>query len=801
MHRSSFSNSKTTARVVVVAAFSVLVFLSLTSPAAADSDCAKWADRLLDTSDNCVSEPFRNRASGVETFTWKGHDYVIFNGGNELFIYNIDDPANPLFVDESRFRFGTVGDQDYALLKFDVCDDCRYAIFAHDVKRTVVVDLGTKAIPDFGSYATYQASDTQMGGAVFNKGGQDFLFAGGLEGDCAASGLYLVNGVDNLELIPPCLEVGGSPLTVRALHTYDAPAGFFLYTGANRGVVHIFRADGSGLGLSLDYRSSPVGMFGQRSQLSVDENNGRAASADYAAGVIRIWDLEDDPIHGYGPGNPREAYTIPAQVATLSLRSPSPNTSSTLVAVNDGWRYTTRTFEVGATSAQEFNATFWSDPSLPHNDVPGCVYPLDLALSPDGSVDFLGRFATLDVFDLSECLAPTPAVADLSITPSQVFPGQSIEVRDISSGRIDEWALWVTEGASGPIVAGNDVLNTSNPRTINYTVPQNLAAGVSYVAHVEVDSSELIPDRSYWNKTAGIDRTPQASFTILPSAVIVGDSVTLTASAEGIIGSGGYQWLITDPSGSTVSMTGQIVTHTVNAAGNWDFELNVGYDHQDPGSPPSLYTATYSVLDYAVSSVAADFLWTPPNPLHTQQITLDGSTSKPTGGGLSYQWDVASATHTYAGCPAQVQCVIPPEALDPDTSYSVVLTVWNGPDSSVRTKYLFVGNGNVQPAITWSPTSPEKGETVLFSIEGVPADIDKASWNMGGGGCDGADSTPVCTPSLWNKCKTQAYEYSSSGTKTVTVSVVVGENTFTAPPVTVSVQSSGSCDPTGPPPS
>ena len=52
------------------------------SPVSAQTHCASWVDTLLDTTSNCVSEPWRPRVSDVETFRWKGHDYVIFNRGN-----------------------------------------------------------------------------------------------------------------------------------------------------------------------------------------------------------------------------------------------------------------------------------------------------------------------------------------------------------------------------------------------------------------------------------------------------------------------------------------------------------------------------------------------------------------------------------------------------------------------------------------------------------------------------------------------------------------------------------------------
>ncbi|MBD3853423.1 MAG: hypothetical protein IFJ96_01470, partial [Acidobacteria bacterium] len=89
-----------------------LLAFALASPAAAQIHCTTWVDTLLDTTNNCVSEPWRPRASDVETFRWKGHDYVIFNRGNELSIYNVDDPKNPTHTATSDFDFGTRGDSD-----------------------------------------------------------------------------------------------------------------------------------------------------------------------------------------------------------------------------------------------------------------------------------------------------------------------------------------------------------------------------------------------------------------------------------------------------------------------------------------------------------------------------------------------------------------------------------------------------------------------------------------------------------------------------------------------------------------
>ena len=179
---------------------SALLTFALASPASAQIHCASWIDTLL-TNENyppsveCVSSPTYDRSSDVETFRWKGHDYMIMNRGNELSIYNVDDPTNPTHTATSDFDFGTRGDSDYDLIDFDVCDDCRYAVLAHKVKRTVVFDLGAAGTPSFpaGGFTFYDGTDIKIGGYVFAKGGQEYLVSATGPGDCiSASNLYTV---------------------------------------------------------------------------------------------------------------------------------------------------------------------------------------------------------------------------------------------------------------------------------------------------------------------------------------------------------------------------------------------------------------------------------------------------------------------------------------------------------------------------------------------------------------------------------------------------------------------------------
>ncbi len=786
MFNSSKNRSICTAWAAIVVA-AALPALS-PSPAAAQGYCAQHVDTLLDTTESCVNEPWRDRAKDVQTFRWKGHDYMIFNRGNELSIYQVDNPANPLSTDTSNF--------DYDLISFDVCDDCRYGVLGHKLERTVVFDLGSGAVPSFGGWATYDANESTAGGYLFLKGGQQYLIATDLPDGCNNSGLYTVSGVNQLDLLE-CLEIGGAAVTIGGLHTItDASGVLYLYAAERSGPVRVFRADGSGAGLTMVLVATPAGMFGRAYELSIDKNTKRAASADYAGGAVGIWDLSN-------PDDPDWLYDIPVQAGTVSLRSPSANAPSTLFTAIVGWPDSTNTFTVEPTGYDEVvDPNFWYDDALPHNPDVGCAYESGGALSRDGSVLFLSRYAVHQVFDLSECLTPTPPEADMAITPIELFPGDTVTVRDISTGNADRWALWITKGPDpdDPFVTGYKTLSASNPRTIAFTIPVDLAYNVDYWAHVEVESDDFSPpdDFDSLSMPINVDRSPLATISVDPETVIVTEHVDLSATVNG--GSPtSYQWQVWPPGAATPdTYSGQQVSNLLlDASGDWRFDVFVDFQHDEPGGP-NPYQATDS-YDLAVSSVAADFFWTPANPLHTQPITLDGSISKPAGG-LTYQWQVVEhgGPGGYSDCPAAVQCVIPADYLDPDTVYDVTLTASNGPESSVKTRSMTVGNGNVAPVISWSPTSPEIGDNVGFLILGVPADIDSASWNLGGPGCDNADSTPSCTPSLWNDCKTQSYAYSSSGTKTVSLSVVVGDNTFTAPPVQVSVQASGSCN--GPPP-
>ena len=789
----------------------VLASLALVSGhvAEAQSYCQEWTSTLLPLNTNCVSDPRRERAFGGDTFSWNGEEYLIFSSGNELALYKLgNDPANPTYVTVSRFKFGTAGDSDYDIMSFDACDDCRYMVMDHKVAGIVVIDLGAGSEPAFT--ANSRNGNLSIGSIVFSHGGQEYMVAGRLTTQCGfGSALFAVNGVSNLDLVQ-CVEADGVSLYTGGGKAIYAAGQTHIYLGADtNGDVTVFRVDGSGLDATLTQTASPAGMKGRRAELALDANHLIGVSADFKTDEVVFWDLAD-------PGNPvlKPSWTLTITSASMvDLASQSASTPLVLWAAAIGWQNSAHTYLVDETGPEPIDNGYWSDLSLPHNEFQSCVPDAGGALAPDGSALYLSRYAVQQTFDLSECLGPTPATAVVQVIPSTAFPGDTVTVSDKTAGSYDRWALWIEK--NGTYLQGEQTPSGTNPHSFQFSVPKDVAEGDAFEANISIQSDDLTPLQSTDTQTITINRAPVATFTITPDAAVVGETVTLAATAEGNPSdTDPYTWVISKPSSATSFPTGSSVPVNLDESGDWTFKLTVNYDHAasgaaDPDDDSKYESVVTQVLN--VSSVAADFTVSPALPLNNQPITFDGSISK--GNVSSYAWQVYGPTDRgaeeisippvdYTGCPNAVECTIPADTLEWG-QYTVTLTVDNGSgDSDDAVKFVEVLNGAIQPSIRWSPTDPEIGETVIFSIDGVLVDVAKATWNMGGTGCDNDSSTQVCTPSLFQDCKAQAFMYASGGDKVVSVSVEINGVTFTdsrpAAERTVPVASTGSCGGTTP---
>jgi hypothetical protein len=780
----------------VVAAALLLVPIG----AGAQNYCQDFTDVLLDTSYNCVSTPSRERAFGVEVFSWGSNEYLMINRGNELEVNTIGGPYkhHPYRVSGIDFYpiYGTAGDSDYDIMSFDICDGCRFGVIDHKVGNTLVFDLGSGGQPSFGAHSSNGVFS--VGSMVFKAGSQHYLIASRM-GDCSGSGLYAIDSVNDLEFLQ-CLEADGSPFGVKYGQSYATGTGTYIYvgTGILSDITHVFAASGSGHDLRLQHVATPAGMITYRYGLAIDPNHQLAASADFRNQRLTFWDLAN-------PGQPvlKTAWTIEGAVAgSVSMASATTGSPIMLWTGALGFRNSTRTYRVDPdTGPEATDNEYWTDLTEPHNAFQTCVLDQGGALSPDGSALYVSRYALHQVFDLTECMGPTPAVADVAVSPVSVFPGGTVTLNDNSVGSYDRWALWVEK--NGIFEAGSQTPSAGNPQQMSYTIPVSLPAGDVLEANIALESDELDPLAASDSTPIGVNRAPQASFTITPDGAVVGDTVTLTASAAA--SPTGFRWTIDPPGAAPYTASGQTLQVPLGAAGNWAFHLTVDYAHGATGGADpdgdGLYEATASVTDYGVSSVAASFTIAPPTPYSTQQITLDGTSSK--GNISSWSWTVYGPTDRgsdgippgfYNGCGSSATCTIPGGSLEWG-AWNVTLTVANpGGDSDDATASMVVADGSFQPTIEWTPSAPEIGESVTFSIRDLVGTLTRATWDFGEQGCEGANAIQVCEPALFDDCKSIVFRFANGGSKEVTVTVETDDGMESSSEAhTINVQYVGSC--------
>ncbi len=369
----------------------VIVFAALCSPGAADHvPLEEVLPLLVDTTADCQAMPEIDRALGIDTFLWGDHQYLIANLGNELAIWNIDQAQGPIpVVAESLFEVGNEGDSDHDLLAFSVCDDCRFGIANYKL-GTVLFDLGENQTPTFEDSELYPDADVVPGGFTFQHGGQQFLIAADLPGECSAtsSTVYSFDGIltPGLNQVT-CIDAGGHSgiITAGVYFTDEADAYAYLENTTHR--LLVFEIEGAPGPLNLQFQSSPSG-FGTRAPngdgFEVDAAALMAVTADMSA--VTLWSLAD-------PALPVVAGTVDTGEANpnvVALGYPRLWVSDRLSAGSS------MTFDVtDPGDVQALDQGFW-DPSNPWNAY-ACSREKAGVFSPDSSVLYMARYGTLQV--------------------------------------------------------------------------------------------------------------------------------------------------------------------------------------------------------------------------------------------------------------------------------------------------------------------------------------------------------------------------------------------------------------------
>ena len=777
----------------MTASLCLLAAMAAAPSAAQDFSCIVPTASLLNTSTNCTDEPFRDRAFQAQVFQGTdGSDHLMLNTGNELEVYDLDDPARPRKVDRSRYNFGVQGDYDYHLLGLFTCDECRYSVINHRIPTMVVVDLGTGPSPALNSYRRWDREGIDSNAlATFKVAGAQYLVARGFPNTCGTNTpIYRISGTGaGIELDQvACLEYPGGPLETVGAWLVEASAGSVLATNAG-GRFHFFGIQGSGSDLSLGYLGeAPSGLTWP---FDVDAKNDILAVANNPQRELLFLDVSH-------PTSPqlKTSMTVPDFRATiLEMRSPTRGSAATMFTSMHQMDESPQLWVVDDSGPpEEILAGYFSKSTDANPAYAGCSYPMDAALSRDGTVLYLSMFSSHWVYDLSACLHPVEASAVVEVTYSTdpVFPGDHIEILNKSEGTYDEFAVWVTkevaglsappdQGTTGELVAGWRVPEADPDNNPVVLTDETLAveAGVEYWAHVRVANNDPQPKIPHAFQKIDIGRDPTVTPVVGPTAIIKGEPATLSVSeVQGQPQS--YRWAIRDPDGierATSNLANPGPTIALDKAGDWEFELTVTYAHES--APGVSYTYTKTVTRN-VGPVAAAFTVAPTPAWTTGEITLDGRVSRPQAEITTYRWEITGPSAVTCRTAYAATCVINGDFEDESKRiepgiYHVILTVTNAAgDSSAFEDDVPVLDGTVAPEIQVGG-SPTEGQLTAFTILGTAGKtITAASWDFGESGCGSSTRYYDCRlgENSFN-CAEARFTFATGGQKTVKVGVTL----------------------------
>jgi len=369
-----------------------LLYISAPSPktATAGSCLVAESQLMFDTSADCSAQPSINRIFWSDVTNRGGIRYLAGNIGNEIWFWNIQNLQAPVALGGSHFRVGNVGDSDYDLMNFSICDDCRYGV-ANYLKGTVLFDMGTGSVPIFGGH-TFDSNALHVYGAfTFKHGTKQYLIASDLANHCTDgnSTLYEFGGINAAtDLINiGCVNTGlGYGTQIMGGFYVDG----YLYLGNRSSAVNIFKINNTAP-ITLTYIDTPIFAFMTRGKgFAIDLEHMVVVEANLSG--MSVWDISD-------PALPVKKSSVPGSFNRASVSWPF------AFAAKNGLKQSERTFDITNLSVPvALDQEFWGADKTWNHASHLCSPVEGGTFSPDGSTLYLARYSRMQRIDFSGCL-------------------------------------------------------------------------------------------------------------------------------------------------------------------------------------------------------------------------------------------------------------------------------------------------------------------------------------------------------------------------------------------------------------
>jgi len=355
-----------------------------TTAKAGMATCGTAVGHYLDTTHNGGAQPLPPRAFGAHRLTWKGTPWLLVNRGNEIMLWDVSNPKQPVLKSSSSFRVGNQGDSDFDLMTFSVCDDCRWGVAWYKL-ATVVFDLGTGTQPVWADKRVVYGAVNGLGGMTYRHAGAQWLLTNSGVGDsCVATAtLYRLAGLSDLTQTQ-CVTAGARPLTARwglydrgVLWVIDSSTRLYNFRATSTGLTYIRQ-----LGYAAADGNSGVGL---------DVVPGMAAAASSLGAAI--WDTAD-------PEMPVQTAVMAGNAYRATLAPPLLVTASFL----PGDQHREQVWDISDPALPvERTANIWPD-----------VHPFTMYQSSTlvDDVLFSWRWSIAESFDLGNCAPEDPPYSE-----------------------------------------------------------------------------------------------------------------------------------------------------------------------------------------------------------------------------------------------------------------------------------------------------------------------------------------------------------------------------------------------------